>query len=191
MLDFLCQECHTHFDQVRDDLVRLKTHFVVDKTLVRGFDYYNRTVFEITTDQLGAQNAVGGGGRYDKLVEQMGGAPCPAVGYAGGVERLVLLISSQIEKFRPALKLFFICPDEKGREISFTLANDLRRKGIRVDLDYSDRSMKSQMKRADKLKAENVLIIGGSEIEQGIAVFRNMNSKVQENIKLTDLKSDL
>jgi histidyl-tRNA synthetase len=191
MLDFLCQPCQTHFDAVRDHLVMLKTPFKVDKTLVRGLDYYNRTVFEIATTQLGAQDAVGGGGRYDKLVSDLGGPAVPAVGYAGGVERLILLLGDRAEEWRPKLKVFFVTPDEKGADIAFKNVFDLRAKGIHAEMDYTGKSMKSQMKRADKLKAEFVVILGGSEIEQGAAVFRNMTTKQQEQIKLDQLTSEL
>ncbi|MDZ4676113.1 MAG: histidine--tRNA ligase [Oligoflexia bacterium] len=191
MLDFLCQPCHEHFDSVRDHLVRLKTPFVVDKRLVRGIDYYNRTVFEISSSQLGAQDAVGGGGRYDKLVSLLGGPDTPAVGFAGGVERLILLIADRIEQFRPKLKLFIVLPDDRGQDLAFVLAQKLRNSGVRVELDYTGKSMKSQMKRADKLKAQYSLIMGGSEIDQGFAVFRNMATKTQENIKLDDLEIEL
>lgn len=192
MLEFLCQECEVHFNRVRDDLLLLKTSFVVDKNLVRGFDYYNRTVFEITTDQLGAQNAVGGGGRYDKLVGDLGGPSCPAIGYAGGVERLILLLTEEsADRFRPPLKVFFVLPDDKGKDKAFQMINSLRRKGIRAEVDYTGKSMKSQMKRADRLKAQYSLILGGSEIEQGVAILRNMQSKEQENIKLDSLESEL
>jgi histidyl-tRNA synthetase len=190
MLEYLDEPCHTHFDSVRDNLVRLKTPFVVDKTLVRGFDYYNRTVFEITTTELGAQNAIGGGGRYDKLVEELGGPKTPAVGYAGGVERLVLLLGQRPE-WDPKLKIFFIVPDPRGMDIAFQTAFQLRAQGITADMDYTGKSMKSQMKRADKLKAEHVLILGGTEIESGNAIFRNMATKEQANIPIALLENEL
>jgi histidyl-tRNA synthetase len=190
-LDFLCKPCHEHFDSLRDDLIRLKIPFVVDKQLVRGFDYYNRTVFEITTTDLGSQNAIGGGGRYDKLVHDLGGAPCPAIGYAGGVERLILLLELQKINRAPRLPLSFILPDDRGRDIAFKISFNLKKQGIRTEIDYTGKSMKSQMKRADKLKAEHVVILGGSEIDQGEVIFRNMESKVQETIKLDVLEEEL
>jgi histidyl-tRNA synthetase len=192
MLEYLCTECNTHFDQLRDALVLLKTPFVVDKKLVRGFDYYNRTVFEITTNNLGAQNAVGGGGRYDKLVSDLGGPKTPAVGYAGGVERLILLLGEErIKELQPKLKVFFVLPDDKGVNIAFKTVFDLRRKGISADMDYTGKSMKSQMKRADKLGAGLVVILGGSEVEKGVAVVRDMATKNQEEIKLENLETEL
>ncbi len=190
MLDFLDEGCKKHFDAVRDNLVLLKTHFVVDKTLVRGFDYYNRTVFEITTEDLGAQNAIGGGGRYDKLTQELGGAACPAIGYAGGVERLILLVGER-EEWKPKLQLFVVTPDERGMERAFQLAFSLRKNGVTAEIDYTGKSMKSQMKKADKLKAKHVLILGGTEIDQNAAVLRNMSTKEQETLKLTDLEAEL
>jgi histidyl-tRNA synthetase len=201
MLDFLCEPCHLHFDQVRDGLVALKTPFVVDKTLVRGLDYYNRTIFEVTTNQLGAtQNAVGGGGRYDDLVRDLalagtsgktGGPSSPAIGFAGGVERLVLLLGERLEEFKPSLKLFVVLPDEKGLKRAMTIAQAMREKGLRTDLDYTGKSMKSQMKKADKYKAEYVLILGGSELEKNVAVLRNMATKAQEEISLDKIEAEL
>ena len=192
MLDFLDQPCQEHFDEVRDHLVRIGTAFVVDKRLVRGLDYYNKTVFEITTNALGAQNAVGGGGRYDKLVSDLGGPTCPAVGYAGGVERLILLLGeSRIAELKPKLKLFIVCPDKRGMEPAFQLAFNSRANGISVDLDYTGKSMKSQMKKADKFAAQFVLILGGNELDQGIGILRDMTTKAQENIKLAELETDL
>ncbi len=190
MVDYLCGDCLAHFDLVKKDLELLKVNYVLDKTLVRGLDYYNRTVFEITSDDLGAQNAVGGGGRYDKLVEELGGAATPAVGYAGGMERLILLLApeaSAMEKFRPTLSAFFIVPDEAGKEKAFLFANELRQNGVRVEIDHSARSMKSQMKRADRLKAKYAVIIGSTEIEKNLAVVRNMATKEQVEVELGEL----
>lgn len=189
-LDFLCSECQNHFDALRDNLVRLKTPFVVEKHLVRGLDYYNRTVFEFTTTQLGAQDAVGGGGRYDKLVGQLGGPSTPAVGYAGGTERLMLLLE---EKFLATenLSVFIVAPDEAGLKEGFRMAFALRNQGVSVELDYSGKSMKAQMKRADKLQARFVIIIGQSELDRGIGVIRNMQTKDQKEVKLTDLEKEI
>jgi len=190
LLDFLDEGCKKHFESVGKGLAELQTPFIVDRTLVRGFDYYNRTVFEITTEELGAQNAVGGGGRYDNLVKELGGPDCPAIGYAGGVERLILLLG-QREEWKPKLALFIVVPDERGMERAFQLAFNLREKGLTTEIDYTGKSMKSQMKKADKFQAEHVLILGGSEIDQNTAILRNMSTKEQQNLKLENIESEL
>jgi histidyl-tRNA synthetase len=182
MLDHLCEACQKHFESVQKDLKNLKVNYILDKTLVRGLDYYNRTVFEISSQSLGAQDAVGGGGRYDGLVQDLGGPATPAVGYAGGMERLILLLGENFESYRPELTAFFVTPDEKGRDKSFLLASELRQQGLRVEMDHTGRSMKSQMKRADRLKALWTIIIGGQEVDKGLAVVRNMKSKEQIEI---------
>lgn len=184
ILDHLCEECTKHHSNVKTDLKALEVPFNEDRNLVRGLDYYNRTVFEIVADDLGAQNAVGGGGRYDKLVEELGGPSVPAVGYAGGMERLVLLLGEDLEKYRPALTVFFVSPDGSGKDRAFLLANQLRSEGVNVEMDHTGRSMKSQMKRADRLKAKYVVILGGAEIEKGVALVRDMNSKIQHTVSL-------
>lgn len=191
VVDVLCQGCDEHFQGVQKGLGVLKTPFHLNKRLVRGLDYYNRTVFEVTSQDLGAQNAVGGGGRYDDLVGQLGGQSCPAIGFAGGFERLILLMQAQgaVQPERP--KLFFVCPDEEGRKISYPLAFRLRQQGIFVELDYQGKSMKAQMKKADKHACEFVLILGGGEIQKGIAVLRDMKTKNQEEISLTSIEEDL
>lgn len=190
MVEHLCSNCETHFSCVKSDLKKLNINFNIDKNLVRGLDYYNRTVFEVTSEGLGAQNAVGGGGRYDKLVEQLGGPKTPAVGFAGGMERLIILLGENLEQYRPVLKYFFITPDDAGKDQAFLMASQLRQRGVKVEIDHSARSMKSQMKRADRLKAEKAVIIGGSELEKGIVVVRDMNTKEQKEIKFDDFLSE-
>lgn len=186
MVDHLCDPCENHFSEVKQGLDGLDVVFSINKKLVRGFDYYNRTVFEMTTTQLGSQNAIGGGGRYDKLVEQLGGKPCPAVGYAGGVERLILMLGD-LERFKRPLDVFVVAADEAGREQAFLTAHGLRCSNIAVELDYTGKSMKSQMKKADKLEAQFVLIVGSAEVEKGTAVLRDMKTKNQEDVPLNDL----
>lgn len=187
MLEHLCSECEIHFEAFKNDLKTLNVNFNVNKNLVRGIDYYKRTVFEITSSSLGAQDAIGGGGRYDSLVEELGGPSTPAIGYAGGMERLIMLMDQDFEKYRPNLKYFFVTPDEKGAEKAFLLASKLRQKGVKVEIDHSGRSMKSQMKRADRLKAEKVAILGGSELEKGIVLVRDMATKQQTEVSFEDL----
>ncbi|MCC6276708.1 MAG: histidine--tRNA ligase [Oligoflexia bacterium] len=191
ILDHLCQVCGDHFAKLQGALGEFGVSYRVDSGLVRGLDYYMRTVFEVTSQDLGAQDAVGGGGRYDKLSEDLGGKPVPAVGFAGGIERLAMLLESRQTEFQPKLPLYVVMPDDQGVGTCARLVSELRLLGIRADIDYSGRSMKSQMKRADRSGADYVLILGGQEISKKMAVLRNMKTKAQEEIPLETLVDDL
>lgn len=189
-IDHLCAECREHFKAVREGLDRLAIPHQVQPHLVRGLDYYTKTAFELTTHKLGAQNAVAAGGRYDGLVEALGGPPTPAIGFAIGVERLVQLIDPVLV---PTSRLqLFLAPLGKaaGAALSPTLLA-LRRKNIRSEMGNDALSLKSQMKRADRLGAEYVLILGENEMAQGKAVLRNMSTKAQEEIPLSTLTETL
>jgi len=182
IFDFLDEACRAHFASLQESLKALDVRHIVDKNLVRGLDYYNRTAFEISSSGLGSQNAVGGGGRYDSLVEQFGGPKTPAVGYAGGFERLVLLLQEKQVQFKPELEVFFVAPDEAGFKEALIIANLLRNVGIRAELDYTGKKMKNQMQRAEKLGARKVWIIGGSEIEKDLVVLRDMDAREQKEL---------
>ena len=179
VLDFLCPECSDHFEGVKDSLERLNAPFVIDKQLVRGLDYYTRTTFEIQISSLGAQNAVAGGGRYDGLVKTLGGPDTPATGFAIGFDRLAentALKNSDFEK-KPAI--FVVALGRQSISRAFKWVCDLRLEGICSEMDFADKSLKNQMKRADKLGAAYVLIVGEKELEQESAVLRNMTTKEQ------------
>ena len=149
--DFLCSGCDAHFTQVKRMLTRLGVDFTLDKSLVRGLDYYTRTIFEIQTTSLGAQNAVAGGGRYDGLVEMLGGPAQPAIGFAIGFDRLYEIMAQQGLPMDDALDVFFISLGEAQNELAAQWVFTLNAEGIRADMDYGQRSLKSLMKRADKL----------------------------------------
>jgi histidyl-tRNA synthetase len=170
-LDALGPESRAHFEAVKEGLEGLKVPFEVNPRLVRGLDYYTRTVFEALADSgLGAQNAVAAGGRYDGLVSELGGKSTPAVGFAAGIERLVLLLEDAgklQERVGPDLAL--VGADDVGRATTFSLGHELRRVGISVEMDLRDRSVKSQMRRAGKAGAGAVLVIGSQEVEKGEA----------------------
>jgi histidyl-tRNA synthetase len=182
VLDHLDEACAAHFKTLTDTLTHLSVPFTVKPTLVRGLDYYTRTTFEVVAGSLGAQNAVAAGGRYDKLVEEFGGPKTPAIGFAIGVERMVsLLAESAPEPARPAL--FIAALGEPAALRALGIAAALRKKGVWAECGYIG-SLKSQMRRADKLRARFALIIGDEEVSSGFAQLRNMETKEQELIGL-------
>lgn len=187
ILDFLCDECKAHFDTVKDLLTRRNIAYEVDKNLVRGLDYYTRTAFEILTTSLGAQNAVAGGGRYDGLVEALDGPVQPAIGFAIGFDRLVEIMAQSITVSPKAPKLYIAALGASCRDLAWEWLCDLVLAGIQTEMDFEDRSLKSHMKRADKFHAENVLIIGDNERDEGHALLRNMATKEQTPIAIDDL----
>ncbi len=186
MLDYLCEPCKEHFHIVEDGLKRLDIPFVINARLVRGLDYYTRTTFELVMEHTGAQNTVAAGGRYDGLVQEIGGPASPGIGFALGVERAISLMSTEsIRAPRPAL---FVCAlGSEAGAIALPLIYQLRRSGIKVETDYTDASLKSKMKKADKSGAGYTLIIGEQEMEKGAAVLRNMQTKEQKELPLSQL----
>ncbi len=192
--EHLCEECGEHFQAVQDGLQQLNVQYSLNKFMVRGLDYYSRTTFEFITRDLGAQAAVGAGGRYDGLVEKLGGPKVPGIGFAMGLERIVLLLQQQEEKAEESdrIDIFVAGLGEKASEFAFPLAHTLRRTGLLTAMDHEGRSLKSQMKQANKAHARYVLIIGENELEQGAAVLRNMETQEQQEIAVSDsLSSDL
>lgn len=187
VLDFICPDCRAHFEAVQEHLQEEHVDFILNPRLVRGLDYYNRTTFEIQTDQLGAQNAVVGGGRYDGLVELIGGPDLPAIGFAMGMERLVALLDAGEPAVEQGPDLFIAALGEAARSRALHWALRLRRAGVAVDMEYGDKGLKSQMKRADRLKARRVLIVGEDELQAGQAILRDMQHKRQEVVGLNDL----
>jgi histidyl-tRNA synthetase len=186
----LCQECKDHFNSVQEYLDSLGIEFTINPRLVRGLDYYNRTVFEIVSDQLGAQNAICGGGRYDTLVEKFGGPKVPAVGFAFGMERTALVLQSLHDKKefkKENLKLFIVALGEMQRTKGFYILDEMRRAGIKSEMSYFDSNLKTQLKLANKLEANYCLIIGEDEVEKGIAVLKNMGTGDQEELSLDDV----
>jgi histidyl-tRNA synthetase len=159
--------------------------------MVRGLDYYNRTTFEAITPHLGAQNAVGGGGRYDGLMKTLGGPDLPATGFAIGMERLILLLDEQTEVETGPNRLFVACLGEEAQRRGFGLVQELRLRDLFVEMDYESRSLKAQMRRADKLSVTHVLILGEDELKKGSAVLRNMKAGTQEEIPLEGITEQL
>ncbi|MCE5264093.1 MAG: histidine--tRNA ligase [Deltaproteobacteria bacterium] len=189
--DFLCSECRDHFDKVQASLRLFDLPFHLTPKMVRGLDYYTRTTFEVTTEFLGAQNAVVGGGRYDHLVRDLGGPDISGIGFAIGFERLAAMIPEGIEGSSPAPLLFVAALGEPALEKAFQLCNRLRMRGVHVEMDHAGRSLKSQMKRADKVKSTYALILGDREIQENKALLRNMRSSTQEEIRLDDMEETI
>jgi histidyl-tRNA synthetase len=184
MLDWLEDEDAEHFDEVRRLLDQAGVEYALDGTLVRGLDYYTRTVFEFTCDRLGAQSGIGGGGRYDGLVEQLGGPQTPANGWAVGVERIVLALDESPPE--PSSDVFIAAPDGQ-RDQALALATELRRAGLRADLDLAGRSMKGQMKQADRAGARSAVIID----DDGTVVVRDMDSGEQREVDRARLVEEI
>ena len=189
--DYLCDECETHFAKVQDYLRSLEIPFVINKRLVRGLDYYTKTVFEIISEGVGAQSSIAGGGRYDGLVEDVGGQPTPAVGFAAGMDRLWLALESEKVEIPVSLDfdVYVACLGDSARGKAVDLAFALRNEGYRVDLDYQGRSLKAQLKSANRSGAKVTVILGEDELQRGVASVRNMESGEQQEVPLTELLS--
>jgi len=159
-----------HYDQVKDQLNRLKIPFTEDTSLVRGLDYYTHTVFEVTSSQLGAQNAICGGGRYDLLAEELGGQPAPAVGFAAGMERAIMVAEAQgLSLGRlPAVDVFLAALGGQARNQALTWLRNLREAGLNTETDFQNRSVKAQMREANRLGARFVILLGDQELEKGV-----------------------
>ncbi len=186
MLDHLCGDCKAHFETVEQGLKKLGIPFEVNPRLVRGLDYYTRTTFELVMGHMGAQNTVAAGGRYDGLVQEIGGPATPGIGFALGVERAISLMSTgKFEAPHPALFIAALGHDA----VMFTLpvVHAFKSSGIKVDTDYAGSSLKSQMKKADKSGANYTLIVGEQEMKEGYAVLRNMQTKEQTSLPLADI----
>jgi histidyl-tRNA synthetase len=193
ILDYLDQKCKDHFKQVREYLDQMGIEYILDGRLVRGLDYYTRTTFEIKSESLGAQDTLIGGGRYDLLVSELGGKDTPAIGFAAGIERLFIVLEMQ-KKFPSEderLDVFIAPLGEKEKSLGLKLLKDLREKGLRCDLDFLGRSLKSQLKEADRQKAKKVLIIGENELKKGKGTLRDMETKEQKEIEFDKLVQEL
>ena len=189
MLDYLCDDCRAHFDRVRSLLTQAGVAHTVDPSIVRGLDYYSRTVFEFVSAAAGAQGTVLGGGRYDTLLEQMDGKAVPAVGFAAGMERLLLVMESEGKLPAPeeGVDCYLAGMDASSRERAFLLANELRRQGVSCETDLMERSVKAQFKYADKTGARFVAVLGERELLEGAAEVKDMKTSSSERVKLEEL----
>lgn len=183
--NFYCSICKDHLQQLQDLLQSLNIPYVMNPRLVRGLDYYMRTAFEIVSDQLGAQNAIVGGGRYDGLAQDIGGPPVPGIGFAMGIERLISLQKVKPESYIP--DVFIAALGKEAKREAFLLQNQLRDAGIKTEILYQDdRSLKSQLRAADKFRARYVIILGDDELRTGELTLKNMQEGIQERIKKED-----
>ncbi len=189
MIDYLCEDCQTHYDQVKRYLDKLKIDYFEDKRLVRGLDYYTKTAFEIKSPRLGSQDTLLGGGRYDLLVEELGGKSTPAIGFAAGMERFILLLKMEkkVDLEDRRVSLFIAALGDEAKDFAVKLIRDLRHKNITCEMDYLQRSLKAQMREANRQKAQKVLIIGEEEVKKGKAVLKDMKSGGQKEIGLTEV----
>ena len=188
-IDYLCLPCADHFQQLKNYLGILEIPFEVNQRLVRGLDYYTRTVFEIQPEEEKAQSAVGGGGRYDGLIETLGGKPTPGIGFGIGIERIVLNLKKQNIPVPPVPtpKVFIACMGDAARNEAMKLSASLRRQGIGAFSATSAKSLKAQMRQANNLKIARAIIIGDDEVKAGTAILRDMTTSQQETVKLADL----
>ena len=187
--DYLCHECSNHFEAVQRYLSVLGLPFQINHRLVRGLDYYTRTVFEIQPPEEAAQSVLGGGGRYDDLIEELGGKPTPAIGFASGIERIVLNLKRQ-EVNVPGLHqpgLFIAYLGNEAKLEAMKLAFDLRRQGIATTIAVGDRSLKAQLRQANSLAINRVAIIGEDEVKNRTVALRNMTTSDQQTVALDDL----
>lgn len=191
--DCLCDECSDHFQKLQKHLTKAGVKFELDPRLVRGLDYYTKTAFEVKYPPLGAQSAVAGGGRYDGLIEEMGGNPTPAVGFATGLERVLLALEKQglLPDKNRSVDVYVVALGEAAQEEAFKLVMDLRDAGFSAAVDYAGRSMKAQMKQANKLGAKFAAIMGDDELSEGVVMLRDMAGSEQEKVPVNELISKL
>lgn len=191
--DHLCEECAEHFAELQNSLTLANVLYSVDGRIVRGLDYYTKTAFEITSSDLGSQDALAGGGRYDLLAEELGGKPTPAVGFAAGIERLLMVLEQQKHPF-PAESgpaVFIACADADGRRWAIRMVMELRRNGISAETDYLARSLKAQMREADRQQAVYATVIGANEISANRCDLKVMKTGEARPVTLDKLPDEL
>ena len=191
LLDQLDENSLIHFEKVKNFLDDLNIPYKIDPKLVRGLDYYTNTTFEISSSSVGAQSALVGGGRYDLLVEQLGGKPTPGVGFAAGIERILLACQNEnLFDFSPnPIDLYVIALEKQLAPTAFKFAAQFRLKGLITEIDYLDRSLKAQMRDANRLNAKYVLMIGGEEFKRGNVVLKNMSTSEQKEVNFSKMEN--
>lgn len=188
ILDYLCDDCKAHFEQVKKLLTLSGVEYKINPKIVRGLDYYTKTVFEFVSENIGAQGTVLGGGRYDGLVAEFGGGKVPGIGFAAGIERLLLLLESTGEiKNEDGLTVYVAPMGDDARVKAFELVSMLRKSGVIADTDYMNRGIKAQFKYADKLGARFVAVIGSDELSRGAVKLKNMLSGEEKEVPFQEL----
>ena len=193
MLDYLCDDCRKDFEDLKSYLDAMGISYTVDPSIVRGLDYYTKTAFEFITTKIGAQGTVCGGGRYDHLIEEVGGPDMPGVGFGLGKERLLMLMEACGHDFgtAPGPQIFLAWIGDEAKLYALNLLHELRGKGIRADMDTRERNLKGQMKYANKLRAEYTAVIGGDEVASGEITLKNMSTSEQTKVRRGDLANAL
>ena len=189
MIDYLCDDCKESFEELKANLTAMDIPFEVDPGIVRGLDYYTKTAFEFVTTKIGAQGTVCGGGRYDHLVEEVGGPPIPGVGFGLGIERLLLLMEANEVEFPEPDKLdvFVAVMGDAAKAYGLKLCRELRAKGLSAEMDTLARNIKGQFKYANRLNAKYTVVIGENELAEGMAAVKDMDKQEQTNVKFEDL----
>ena len=189
MIDYLCDDCKDAFQQLQDNLKAMEIPFTVDPGIVRGLDYYTKTAFEFVTTKIGAQGTVCGGGRYDHLIEEVGGPPIPGVGFGLGIERLLLLMEANDAHFPETDKLdvFIAVMGDAAKAYGLKLCRELRAKGLSAEMDTLARNIKNQFKYANRLNAKYTVVLGDNEMAEGVAAVKDMAAQEQHNVKFEDL----
>ena len=185
IIDFLFEDERKHYEDVKKYLDIFGIKYTEDPTLVRGLDYYSSTVFEIVTNKLGSQGTVLGGGRYDNLLKELGDKDIPAVGFATGVERIMMLLGENYPKNNPDVYIAWL--GENTSETALKIAESLRDNDIKVYIDYSEKGMKSHMKKADKLSVRYCIILGEDELNKGIVLLKDFSTREQKEIKIEEI----
>ncbi len=191
MMDYLCDDCRNAFEELKENLSALSIPFLIDTNIVRGLDYYTKTAFEIVSDKIGAQSTVCGGGRYDHLIQEIGGPPTPGVGFGMGIERLLLVLEAagrQIPK-PDVCDVFIAGLGKTARAQALKTAQSLRRSGWKVITDVMDRNLKAQLKYADRVEASYTLIIGQDELDKGVVTLRDMKRSTQSEVKIEEIEA--
>lgn len=193
ILDYLCDDCKNHFEKVKSLLDSAGVEYTVNSRIVRGLDYYTKTVFEFVSTEIGAQGTVCGGGRYDGLLGQLGGNPLPAIGFAAGIERILLLMENTSSGFPEEQKplIYIAGMDETSRNLAFKTALELRGKGVCAEVDHMGRSVKAQFKYADKISAKFVAVIGENEVKTKTVNLKKMSDGTSKEVKIEDLSKYL
>ncbi|MDP4126121.1 MAG: histidine--tRNA ligase [Bacillota bacterium] len=192
-LDTLCENCKTHFEKVQDLLEEAGVVYRVDSRLVRGIDYYTKTAFEVMVEEIGAQSAICGGGRYDGLVEEIGGPPTPGIGFAMGIERVLtaLQVQHKLPEGKPRLYAMLIALGEKAQSKGFSLLSALRVQGMPVSMDLQGRNLKAQLKAANRQGAHYALILGEEELERNVVLIRDLTLGEQSEVPLAEVVETL
>lgn len=193
MLDYLCDECHEAFEQLKANLDAMGIEYVVDPGIVRGLDYYTKTAFEFVTTKIGAQGTVCGGGRYDGLVEEIGGPSTPGVGYGMGKERLLMVMEAcGVEIPEPEkTEVFIAVMGDEAKAAGLKLMSELRRKGVAVQMDVMGRNIKNQFKYANRINAKKTVVIGADELAGGSVAIKDMATSEQVNVPMEDIVAEL